>query len=126
MTELATITIVPLIGLAVDLEKPDEVADALMAVGDAKRMLDEARGILEATLVAQARTVGKKTLHLGKHEVTVRGGPEVEWDVSELEKLLDAGLPETRYGELVQTRIDYKVNAAVAKQIEASGKDRKS
>ena len=34
-----------------------------------------------------------------------------------LEKLLDAGLPEGRYKELVTTEVSYKVNAAVAKSV---------
>lgn len=96
-------------------------ARALKSLRERKSMLDEVRRELEHALVWHAQQKGTKTLHLGATDVKVTGGKEVEWDITVLIRLLDAGLPAERYADLVTEVVAYKVNAAVAKQIEASG-----
>lgn len=113
--------IVPLIGLAVDPYRAEELADALGAVREAKRLLDEARGELEHLLAEEAQRQGTKTLHLGRNTVSISGGPETVYDIDVLERLQEAGLPEERYGDLVKTRIEYRVDRNVVRQLLGSG-----
>jgi hypothetical protein len=109
---------IPLIGEIVDLDQPNQVAQALEAVRDAKRILDEARSILETALIAEATRQGTKTLHLGKLEITIVGGETVEWDHHRLALALrDAGLPENRIADVVVETVTYKVSAKEAKRI---------
>lgn len=113
--------VVPLLGLVVDLTKPDEVAQALRAVREAKRKLDEVRGELEFILAEEASRLGTKTLHVKGGTVTITGGPEVEYDVEVLAELLEAGLPQERYDELVKAMVTYKVDRRVVRQLLGSG-----
>lgn len=97
------------------------LALALKSLRDRMRILGEARRDLEDALVWHAQQTGTKTLHAGEFTATVTGGKETVYDVTVLIRLLDAGLPQHRYDDLVKTEVSYKVSAAVAKQIEASG-----
>ena len=113
--------LVPLLGVLVDLNEPKQVAQALSAVRDAKRKLDIARAELEAMLADEAARQGIKTLHYDDIEVSVSGGPTIEWDIEKLQQLTEAGLPQERMDALIRTTVTYAVNASVAKQIEKSG-----
>ena len=115
--------IIPLLGLVVALDNPNEVALAMQAVRNAKRQLDEVRANLEAILVDEAARQGTKTLHLDKAEVVVTGGPTTEYDIEELLKLRDAGLPEERYDKLVKTQVTYTVDKSVIRQLLGSGNE---
>ena len=112
---------VPGTGEVVNLDDPSSCAYALHALRDFKQQIDNARYFVEQALVRHAQDSGTKTLHVGDLTATVSGGKAVRWDVEELQKLMDAGLPETRFNELVKTEVSYKINAAVAKSIEAAG-----
>jgi hypothetical protein len=113
--------VVPLLGLAVDLYRMEEVAEALDAVRQAKRQLDEARVGLEQILAYEAQRRGTKTLHFGELEVSVRGGPETTYDIEVLAQLQEVGLPEDRYNSLVKTRIEQRVDRNVLRQLLGSG-----
>lgn len=77
----------------------------------------------EAVLLEASRVQGTKTLHFDRGTATVTGGQELAWDLSLLPLLLDAGLPQERYDELVTATVTYKVSAQVAKQLEAANED---
>lgn len=113
--------VVPLLGLVVSPTSTNEVAEALGSVREAKRLLDEARGELERILAEEAQRQGTKTLHLDRATVSITGGPETDYDIEVLERLLDAGLPQDRYDELVKTRIEYRVDRNVIRQLRGSG-----
>ena len=112
--------VVPGTGTVIDLDDPAEVAQALRDVRDLKRQVDEARAVLEAALVAESARQGTKTLRYGSLTASVGPDTELGWDMTVLIGLLDVGLPQARYDELVTETVEYKVNAAVAKQIEAA------
>lgn len=108
-------------GEIVALDDPAACAKALAALREFKRRVDGARADLEAALVHHAQHAGTKTLHLDGATVKVAGGEAVEWDVTVLLGLLDAGLPAERYAQLVREEVTYKVDARVAKSVEAAG-----
>lgn len=111
---------IPFTGEVVDLDDAPAVARALHSVREHKQMVEEARSILEGALVAESTRVGTKTLRFGTLTASVGPDSELQWDMTEIVKLLEAGLPQERYDELVTEIIEYKVNAAVAKQIEGA------
>lgn len=96
------------------------VADILRHLREYKDSILAAIKLCEAAIVEESRRTGTKTLHLDGAEVTITGGPRLSWDVSVLEELRDVGLPDERFADLVVIEQTYKVNAAVAKQIEAA------
>jgi len=99
---------------------PENAAELLTVVREMRnRMLGLVKDC-EAVLLEESQRQGTKTLHLSGGTATVTGGSELAWDVSELTRLLAAGLPAERYDELVTETVSYKVNAAVAKQLEAA------
>lgn len=128
MSELAvtadSVLVLPHTGELINLNDAPAVARHLRELRDIRQKVNEATGILNEALAAYAQRIGTKTLHLeGVGKVTVTGGPgsEVVWDIEVLQGLVDAGLPQDRFNELVTTEVSYRVNSAVAKQIESSG-----
>lgn len=113
--------VLPDTGEIIPVADAGALAQALAGVRERIGYLHEARRELEHGLVYHARQQGTKTMHLGATDVKVSGGKETEWDVTVLLELLEVGLPPERYADLVTETVAYKVNAAVAKQIEASG-----
>lgn len=119
--EQAPEIMVPLLGELVDLREPDQVAAALEAIRAAKRILDEARGLLEAALRLEAQRQGTKTLHLGNVDAVVSGGETVSYDCERLQEALRAaGLPEERLAQVVVETVSYKVDQRVARQLAAA------
>jgi len=109
--------VVPLTGELVDLRDPNGVADALSHVRELKQQLDGARGVLEQVLRLEAVRQGTKTLHLERQTAVISGGEIIEYDGPRLIELLEqAGMPDSRISEIVETIVSYKVNAAKAKQ----------
>lgn len=113
--------LVPLLGLAVDPAAYDQVAEALASVRDAKRLLDEARVELERLLAEEAQRLGTKTLHFGDLDAVVSGGPYTAYDIEVLGRLQEAGLPEDRWNQLVKTRVEYRVDRNVLRQVRGAG-----
>ena len=120
LSEQPQAEIVPLLGLVVNMGNPSEVAKALAAVRQAKATLDDARRGLENVLLEESRRQGTKTLHLDGSTAKISGGPQLQWDIEELQKLEELGVPEERMKALITTEVSYKVNASVAKQLEGA------
>lgn len=115
---------IPLIGEIVDLDNPNQVALAIDAVREAKRILDDIRAHLERELVDEARRQGTKTLHLAGLDAVITGGTRTEYDAHKLQLLLrHHGLPEPRIAEAVVEIVSYKPNAAVLKQLASANDD---
>lgn len=124
MTDVASETaLVPFTGELVPLAEPLAVAKALEDLREYQRGLSSLRAVLEEALVAESRRRGTKTLHLGQTTAVITGGRGIEWDMEELAKLRDAGLPEERFSELVKTEISYKVDARVANQLSSANEE---
>lgn len=109
-------------GTVVRLDHPDEVAQALADVRTLETQLRTLKSALTQALVDEAQRQGSKTLRFGDLKVEVTSPVTVTWDLEELAKLLDAGLPQDRYDALVKTEVTYKVDAREAKRI--AGSDR--
>jgi hypothetical protein len=111
----------PLTGEIVDLRQPEQVAVALHSVREAKRILDQARQLLEEVLVHHSQKAGTKTLHLDHVTAEISGGSRTDYDLDTLRNgLTRAGLPQDRLGQLIVETITYRVNASVAKSVEAA------
>lgn len=99
---------------------PAKAAELMVA---AREMRGRLLGLVkdcEAVLLDESRKQGTKTLHYPEGTATITGGQDLIWNLEILLQLRDRGLPEDRYNELVVATVTYKVNAAVAKQLEAA------
>jgi hypothetical protein len=83
------------------------------------RLLDLVKDC-EAVILEASRRQGTKTLHFEDATATVTGGSDLDWDLDVLRELLAKGLPDARFNELVVATVTYKVDARVAKQLEAA------
>ena len=100
-------------------------------VSNAARVLEAAREmkrrlnivVAEATsyLLEESQRRGTKTFRFDGGQVSVAGGPAVEYDADALVfNLRDAGCPEDRIGEAVVAEVSYKVNRSVVRQLAAA------
>lgn len=99
---------------------PENAVELLTVVRDTRAKLLSLVKDCEAILLEESRRQGTKTLHLEAGTAEITGGSGIEWDIEELLKLRDVGLPEDRYNELVVATVTYKVDARVAKQLESA------
>jgi len=105
------------VGTLVHLDRPEEVAQALADIRRLEAQLRAVKSELGIALAAEGARQGTKTMRFGGLTVKLKSDKRIVWDVEELSKLLDAGLPQERYDELVSTEVTYKVSAAEAKRI---------
>ena len=99
---------------------PAKAAELLIAARDMRDRLMNPVKDCEAVLLAESRQKGTKTLHYEAGTATITGGSDLAWNLDILLELRNRGLPEERYNELVVATVTYKVNAAIAKQLEAA------
>ena len=111
----------PVTGELVPLDEPARVARALHELRELAGLIAEGRRICEQALADEAARQGTKTLHLDGATATVSGGDRLQWDLDKLAELLEAGLPDERYEELVRTTVTVKVDGNTARRIEAAG-----
>ncbi len=97
---------------------PQNAIDLLAAAREMRGRILSLVKDCEAILLEESRRQGTKTLRLGDTTATVTGGSDLEWDLETLLELRDLGLPEERYDELVVARVEFKVDARVAAQLE--------
>lgn len=108
-------------GEIVDLEnEPERIPQLVRELRELRAHVNDAIGFVTEHVARMSLTAGTKTIALGGSKVRLTGDTEVHWDVQVLEELLEAGLPQERYAELVTEEISYKVNASVANQIKSS------
>lgn len=113
----------PLTGELVPAAETARVADALKAMRSMRSSLLEGIKVAEAILRGESERQGTKTLRFGPTEVVVSSRAELVYDFEILRELLDLGLPEDRYNQLVKTTIEEKVDNRVARQLEAANPD---
>lgn len=119
MTGQELVAILPHTGELVSLEDAKQCAIALDRIRTLEGQLRMVKRELSEAIFQAASKSGKGTLHLPGVNVSVSRKKEITWDLELLGKLQEMELPEERWNELVETRVDYKVNANVAKQIAA-------
>jgi hypothetical protein len=107
----------PRTGELVPVDSPDACVKLLGEVRELERNLRELKGELTAALTVEFQRQGTKTLEFSGVKAVLGPTEETVWDIEILNELLDCGLPEARFNELVTTEITYKVNASVAKQL---------
>lgn len=112
--------LVPHTGELVDLSNAAAVAKAAHQVKTLETQLRDARRDLEWALIEESKRQGTKTLHLGGYTAKIEGGDELQWDLEILAELIDAGLPQERYDDLVTEHVQYKVSSTVARQLEGA------
>lgn len=99
---------------------PAKAAELLIVARQFRNQILDSVKACEAVLIEESRRQGTKTLHLSTGTAAISGGQELTWDLEALGRLRATGLPEPRWDELVVATVTYKVNAAVAKQLEAA------
>lgn len=110
--------VLPTTGEVISREDPDACARAFFEIKTLEERLKELRGALAEALLEESRKTGGKTLHLeGGFTAKISISNDIHWDHSVLLELLDAGLPEERFGALVTTEVSYKVNGSIAREV---------
>lgn len=121
-TELA----LPATGELISLEDAPACARAFNELAFLEMKIKEAKRVLRDALIAESHRQGTKTLHLAGGLVARRKTKkDIAWDLEQLEKLRDLGLPEARYNELVQEIVSYKISAKVANELAGANPDYK-
>lgn len=103
------------------------IADVVSAIKDLDMLKAQVaaarRHLVELVMEERKRTGSAATMHVGRSTVSIAVAKEIVWDLEELAKLRDAGLPEETWNELVITTVSDKVNANVAKRIAGANDD---
>lgn len=108
----------PHTGEIVSLEDPRACAKALYEIREVRRQLREMEHDLENAIRIDSEVQGTKTLRYGDHlEVQIKSSTVIDWDFEVLQRLLDAGLPDSRYDDLVRAKVEYTVSVRVADQL---------
>lgn len=115
----------PFTGQLVDVSDPLVAAEFVDALRGSKNAIDKVIREVTAIFMPEFERRGTKTVNAGRWVLSKEEQVEYQWDIEELEKLLDAGLPPDRWKELVKETRSVKVSQSVAKQLEAANPDYK-
>ncbi len=116
-TEIA----LPHTGELISLDDHRQCAGALEEIRVIMGQLKDLKGLLTERIVKEAERQGTKTLHVSdKLTYTLSGGRVIDYDPEILTELLEAGLPEDRFAELITTHVEYKVNKNVIRQLRSN------
>lgn len=108
---------VPGTGEVMDLANPADATLAWLRLDELEREVRGAKQVVKRFLVQHARDAGGLTMRTATGEVKVNEPVDITWDLSVLKELRAAGLPDSRWHELVTETVSTKVSATVAKQI---------
>jgi hypothetical protein len=114
MSDLAPIQSVtevvdPFTGSLVDVSDPMMAAEFLDALRQSKETITKIIHAVEEIQRAEFERQGTKTIHAGRWDLELESQVSYQWDEEVLHELLDAGLPEERYQDLVKTTVSVKV-----------------
>lgn len=113
--------IIPTTGELVDLDDPAFCARALYELKELKARIRELEGYLKDSVLQESTRVGGKTLHFeGGFTAKISTPNEIRWDYTVLLELIDAGLPEERFNELVLIEQTYKVDGSIVRQLQGA------
>lgn len=110
----------PFTGELVRVSDLDKIGVTLRDLREFQQQIKDAIAAFSEPLLFEARRRGTRTLHLRDLTLEVSADYKTEWDVEVLGGLLEAGLPEERYNELVRPEVTYKVDGRVARQLESN------
>lgn len=110
----------PMTGGMVDVSDPVKAAEFLDAMRQSKQVLDSAIRTVTDVISREFERQGTRTINAGKYELEQKETVGFEWDEEELQKLLDAGLPEARYMEFINQQVTIKPKQTIAKQLETN------
>lgn len=110
----------PFTGSLVDVSDPMAAAEFLDALRGSKDTITKIIHAVEEIQRAEFERQGTKTIHAGRWDLTLEPQVAYVWDEQVLQELLDAGLPEERYRDLVKTTVSVKVSQDQAKRIESA------
>jgi len=113
----------PATGELMSLDDPRSCLFALRELRDLEDRIKTVKRILSGAVAEEAARQGTKTLHLPGISATVATKKEIQWDLDQLTKLVDLGLPAERFAALVKTEVTYKVSAAEADRIAKANPD---
>lgn len=118
--EDASTLVVPFTGEIVSRQDPEHCARVLYEIRDLEQRVRDLKDALKQALLEESQRAGTKTLHYPGLDAVISTPVVTHWDTEILLELLEAGLPEERYNDLVTTEVSYKVNGLVAKSVSAS------
>jgi hypothetical protein len=110
----------PFTGSLVDVSDPMAAAEFLDALRQSKETITKIIHAVEGIQLAEFERQGTKTIHAGRWDLELESQVSYQWDEEVLHELLDAGLPEERYQDLVKTTVSVKVLQGEAKRLEAA------
>lgn len=110
----------PISGELVLTSDIDRVAVTLDQLKQHRQRVNEAIAEFTFPLLLASRQQGTKTLRAGGLTFAISSGFDLTWDTEVLLELLDAGLPQERYDELVTQTVEFKVNGSVARALSGS------
>lgn len=114
---MGTDLVVPHTGEVLPLEDPAACAKLWREIRDLEDQLKFARSALAEAIIVDSEKQGKKTLRYEEFEAKVSKDSETAWDHEILLELVDKGLPESRFNELVTMSVEYKVNGQIAREL---------
>lgn len=113
--------ILPASGELIDITDPAACARALYELRELKDRIKEIESVLKETVFDESLRQGGKTLHFeGGFTAKISTPNETRWDYSVLLELIDAGLPEERFNELVMIEQTYKVDGSIIRQLQGA------
>lgn len=115
--QTSTALVVPGSGEVVDLANPDDATRAWLKLDELGKQVNAAKTFVKRALVQHARDSGALTMRVASGEVKVGEPVDITWNLAVLRELRTAGLPDSRWNELVTETVDVKVSATVARQI---------
>jgi hypothetical protein len=117
------LAVIPTTGEVISLDDPASCARALYEIKELEQRIRDLKAALRESIVNESVRVGGKTLHFGSEEgeggyvAKISTPNETRWDYNVLLELVDAGLPEERFNELVLIEQSYKIDGSLVRQL---------
>lgn len=110
--------VVPGTGEVLSIETADDAVESLDRLRDLEAAIGHAKRAATERLTELAKLYGKKTMPVtGGRKVTLSSGTTTSYDADAIyAALIDAGMPEERIEEIIETTVSHRVRAAQAKQ----------
>lgn len=113
-----TMALMPVTGEVINLDDPNQCARAYDTLAEIERQVRTAKqAVAQALIDYRTRSGSGATFRVEAAEVKISEPSDISWNMEVLSELLQAGLPDARWQELVTRTVDTKVSATVARQI---------
>lgn len=107
-------------GEVLDVSKMPDAATALDALREMKHQINEQIHFIEQVVGEEMARTGSQTINVGRVALVRKVTKDYDWDLEELAKLEDLGLPRERLEQLIVPVYDTKVKLNVAREIAAA------